>query len=181
MDRIGGRIKSKRELLQMQLNDLAKRVGISASAMSQIEKAKVFPSIMTLKQIALHLNTKVGELIGEHEEMPDEPVFRREESLLIKSNESKAQMHLMTQHDIKKQINPILITFEQGSDSRELFGNMSGYMYAYLAKGELLFEIDNKSYVLQMGDGIYFNTKRNFRLENIHNDKSELLCVTTKV
>lgn len=181
MDRIGVRIKRKREELQMQMNDLAKRVGISPSALSQIEKAKAFPSIVTLKHIAEHLNTTVGELIGENEVMPDEPVFRCEERLLIKKNVSEAQLYLLTQHDVKKHISPMLITFEQGSDSRELFTHFSGFMYAYLSKGELLFEIDNKSYVLQVGDGIYFNTKRNFRLENIHSGKSELLCVTTKV
>ncbi len=181
MDRIGVRIKRKRETLQMQLNDLAKRVGISPSALSQIEKAKSFPSIITLKHIAEHLNTTVGELIGENEETVEEPIFRQEENLLIKQNESDAKLFLLTQHDQKKQINPMLLTFDKHSDSREIFKQFSGFMYAYLVSGELLFEIDNKSYVVQKGDGMYFNTKRNFRLENIHGDKSELMCITLKV
>jgi XRE family transcriptional regulator, regulator of sulfur utilization len=52
MKRLGERIKRKRESLHMQLNELAKKVGISSSALSQIEKAKAFPSVITLKSIA---------------------------------------------------------------------------------------------------------------------------------
>ena len=69
MQRIGERIKSKREQLGLQLNELAKKVGVSSSALSQIEKAKSFPTIITLKLIAENLQTTVGELIGENESL----------------------------------------------------------------------------------------------------------------
>ena len=49
MNRIGERIKKKREQFNLQLNELAEKIGISSSALSQIEKAKSFPSIVTLK------------------------------------------------------------------------------------------------------------------------------------
>ncbi|NCC62412.1 MAG: XRE family transcriptional regulator, partial [Verrucomicrobiae bacterium] len=52
MNRIGERIKRKRELRNLNLGELAEKVGISASALSQIEKSKSFPSIITLKSIA---------------------------------------------------------------------------------------------------------------------------------
>ncbi|NLE31941.1 MAG: helix-turn-helix transcriptional regulator, partial [Bacteroidales bacterium] len=48
MKRIGERIKKKRELMNLNLNELAERVAVSASALSQIEKSKSFPSIFTL-------------------------------------------------------------------------------------------------------------------------------------
>lgn len=57
----------------MQLNDLAKKAGISSSALSQIENAKAFPSILTLKTIADRLHTTVGEIIGEHEALLNNP------------------------------------------------------------------------------------------------------------
>ena len=64
MNRIGERIKRKRELLNLPLSDLARKVGISASALSQIENAKAFPSIITLKTIAELLYTSFGVLMG---------------------------------------------------------------------------------------------------------------------
>ncbi|KAB2822721.1 MAG: helix-turn-helix transcriptional regulator, partial [Paludibacter sp.] len=67
MNRIGERIKRKRDQFKLNLNELAKRVGISSSALSQIENGKAFPTIITLKSIADQLQTTVGELIGENE------------------------------------------------------------------------------------------------------------------
>ena len=56
MKRIGERIKYKREVMGLHLNELAKKVGISSSALSQIEKAKSYPTIITLKLIASNLS-----------------------------------------------------------------------------------------------------------------------------
>jgi transcriptional regulator with XRE-family HTH domain len=177
MERIGERIKRKRELHSMQLNDLAKKVGISSSALSQIERAKSFPSIITLKLIAENLQTTVGELIGENESVASNPVFRKDEILQICENESGAEMFLLSQHDLNKQVDPFLMRFQPKSNSTDLFKTVSGYLYGFVLTGEVQFEIDNKSYVIQPGDSIYFNTKRNFRFENVYNGVSEVLCV----
>ena len=87
MKRLGERIKKRREFLKMQLNDLSKKVGISPSALSQIENAKAFPSIVTLKNIADSLHSSVGELIGENEMLAKNPIIRYKEKKFVKDNE----------------------------------------------------------------------------------------------
>jgi transcriptional regulator with XRE-family HTH domain len=177
MERIGERIKQKREQQSMQLNDLARKVGISPSALSQIEKAKSFPSIITLKLIAENLQTTVGELIGENEAAKNNPVFRKEEYITIFQNESDAVMYLSSQHDLNKQVDTFLVRFPKNANSIDLFTKFSGYMYGFVLTGEIQFEIDNKSYVIQKGDSIYFNTRRNFKFENLQDGISEILCI----
>ncbi len=86
MIRLGERIKKRREQLNLQLGELASRIGVSASAMSQIEKAKSFPSIITLKNIAESLHTTVGELIGENESLANNPVVKRDEMEFVDQN-----------------------------------------------------------------------------------------------
>ncbi len=178
MKRIGERIKQKRELLGLQLNDLAKRVGISPSALSQIEKAKSYPTIITLKQIAENLRTTVGDLIGENESLSNNPLCRKDESELAGKNSSGTELYLVSQSDVSKQMETIMLRFSLGSDSQNLLEKYNGQMFGYLLSGELQFEIDNKSYVVQQGDTVYFNTRRNFRFENISNGHSEILLVT---
>ena len=95
MERIGERVKYKREQLKLQLNELAKKVGISPSALSQIEKAKSFPSIVTLKLIAENLHTTVGELIGENESLQNNPIFRNDEYIFIQKNDSGSEVFLL--------------------------------------------------------------------------------------
>lgn len=178
MHRIGERIKNKREQLGLQLNEVAKKVGISSSALSQIEKAKSFPSILTLKLIAENLLTTVGELIGENESLANNPVFRHEDSVLLNKNNSGTEVYAVSQTDLSKQINSFLLRFFPESDSLDLFKLHSGQIFGYLLSGEIQFEIDNKSYVVLPGDSIYFNAKRNFRMMNIYQGTSELLCTS---
>ncbi|MFM2292108.1 MAG: hypothetical protein RIS29_1921 [Bacteroidota bacterium] len=177
MERIGERIKRKREQLAMQLNDLARKVGISSSALSQIERAKAYPSILTLKLIAENLQTTVGELIGENEQDSNKPVFRTEEYVMICENETGTNLHLLTQNTFNKTVDSFKLCFPAKGTSDDIFKTISGYMYGCLIKGEIQFEIDNKSYVVLPGDSIYFNTRRNFRFENLFEGESELLCV----
>lgn len=178
MNRIGERIKNKREQLGLQLNELAKRVGVSPSALSQIEKSKSFPTILTLKSIAEQLETTVGELIGENESLQNHPVFRHDESILTGSNLSGTEVYSLSQNDLSKQMETYLMRFSKDSDSIGLFKQLTGQIFGFLLNGELQFEIDNKSYVIQPGDSIYFNAKRNFRLQNIANTSSEILITS---
>jgi transcriptional regulator with XRE-family HTH domain len=176
MNRIGERVKRVREHKGLQLNDLAKRVGISPSALSQIEKAKTFPSIITLKLIADNLQTTVGELIGENESLFNNPVFRKDENLFVERNDSGTEIFIVSQHDVSKQLETFILKFGINSDSIDLFNNHNDQIFGYLLSGEIQFEIDNKSFVVLPGDTIYFNGKRNFRIQNIFNGTSQLLC-----
>ncbi len=69
MDRMGMRIKRKREILGLQIKELSVTIGVTSSLISQIERGKAFPSIVTLKKIAEALDIKVGDLIGENDNL----------------------------------------------------------------------------------------------------------------
>jgi mannose-6-phosphate isomerase-like protein (cupin superfamily) len=74
-----------------------------------------------------------------------------------------------------------MVRFIEDSDSLNLFSQCNGQVFAYLQSGELQFDIDNKSYVVQKGDTLYFNAKRNFRIQNIYKGTSELICVSMNI
>lgn len=56
-------IRAWREHRQIKMNALAKRIGISASYLSQIENRKRNPTVDTLKAIAKELNIEIEMLI----------------------------------------------------------------------------------------------------------------------
>lgn len=178
MNQIGERIKHKREQQGLQLNELAQKVGITSSALSQIEKSKSYPSLVTLKQIAEKLQTTVGELIGENEPLSNNPVFRKDESVLVDKNESGTELYLISQQDLSKQMDTFLIQFYNNSDGVGLFKHHSGQIFGYLLSGEIQFDINNESHILQPGDSIYFNGKRDFQLKNLSQGISKLICVS---
>ena len=129
MRRIGERIKRRRELLNLQLNDLARKVGISSSALSQIEKAKAFPSIITLKSIADNLHTSVGELIGENETLSNNPVVKRDEIKYVEKNDTGTEIYLLSHHDMNKQMDTYLVRFVKDSDMKGLLAANLGQTF----------------------------------------------------
>lgn len=179
MKRLGERIKRKREQQQIQLNDLAKRVGISPSALSQIEKAKATPSIVTLKSIADNLHTTVGELIGENENLSQNPLIKNDEIKFIQKNSCGSEQYLISHHDLQKQMETYLIRFVNNSTVEEFFNNHSGQTFCYVIEGKFDFWLDEELYQLNKGDSFYFNTILSYSVKLIEGNFGELLWVTT--
>jgi len=177
MKRIGERIKRKRELLNLQLNDLARKVGISPSALSQIEKAKAFPSIITLKSIAENLHTTVGELIGENESLSNNPVVHKNDIKFVEKNDMGTEIYLLSHHDINKYMDTYFVRFIKGSGLEGLFTNNFGQVFCYVNSGEINFELDGKSYLLGIGDSIYFNSKVPYTAKNNTDNICEFLWI----
>lgn len=159
MKKLGERIKKKRELHKYQLNELAKRVGISASALSQIENAKAFPSIVTLKNIADNLHSTVGELIGENEMLAHNPVIRKDDRKFVKNNDSGSKLYLLSHHDSHKQMETYLVHFSKGSDVNDFFHPHPGQVFCYVLSGSFQFTLDDVEYMLKQGDSFYFNAQ----------------------
>jgi transcriptional regulator with XRE-family HTH domain len=177
MKRIGERINTKRKQLNLQLNDLAKKVGISPSALSQIEKAKAFPSIITLKSIAENLYTTVGELIGENETLSKNPVVKKDEMKFVERNDSGTEIYLLAHHDLNKQMDTYFVRFVHGSDLMNLFTANSGQIFCYVVSGEITFILESENYLLQVGDSIYFNSKAPYSAINNSDSICELVWI----
>lgn len=179
MKRIGERIKKKRETLQMTLNGVAEKVGISPSALSQIEKSKSFPSILTLKSIADALRTTIGDLVGENDILPSNPVVLKKEIKFVDQNPSGTIVFSLNSPDPTRQMDSFLVRLAQASGTEGLFPNTHGQVFCHVLSGEIRFDLDETSYILKPGDNIYFNAKHPYNAINNTNGVSELLWVQT--
>ena len=177
MNRIGERIKKKRELQNLHLNELADRVGISSSALSQIEKSKSFPSLITLKHIAEQLHTTVGELIGENDKLVSNPVVLRNEMKYVDQNRSGTIIYLLSRHDINKYMDTYLVRFAKASDIEKFFSNYRGQVFCHIISGEIRFKIEEKIFSLKQGDSVYFNAKASKEIVNNFDGLSEMLWI----
>lgn len=179
MKRLGERIKRKRENLHMQLNELAAKVGISSSALSQIEKAKSFPSIVTLKSIADNLHTTVGELIGENEILTNNPLIKFDQKSFVEKNSSGASLYLLSNHGNGKQMDTFLIDLEPGANSTGLMKSHPGQGFCFLIKGKVEFMLDEKKYLLEKNDSFYFNSGRPHFAKNVARSNTQFLLIVT--
>lgn len=145
MKLLGERIKRKRETMQISLGELARRVGVSASALSQIENSKSVPTIVTLKAIAESLHTSVGELIGENEAITKNPLVRFEEKTLAGNNESGTTVYLLSNPGNLKQMETCLLQFNEGANGDDIMRLHPGQEFCYVLQGELEFRLEDKN------------------------------------
>lgn len=179
MNRLGERIKRKREQLKLQLNDLSRLVGVSSSALSQIENAKASPSIGTLKSIAENLHTTVGELIGENESFGRFPVIHSNEIRSVAKSESGTVLYLLSGHEPSNNMDAYLLIFKGGSDVKGLFDEYNGQVFCRVLHGKYTFEIEGKYHQLEAGDNVYFNMKSLQNARHIAKGNGEVLWVVS--
>jgi len=84
MNLIGVNIKRLREEKNITLRELAEKLHVSASFISQVETGKATPSLSSLKNIADALQTTIGSLAGENEKAVSSPVTKEEERVALK-------------------------------------------------------------------------------------------------
>lgn len=177
---MGKRIKKKRESLGFQMKELSIKIGVTPSLISQIENGKAYPSIVTLKKVSEALQTTVGELIGEKENLVQHPLLKSKERRLVKENDNGTSSYLLSYHDPTKQIEPYLIQFTKNSDSEGIMtSNFPGQEFCFALKGSFEAVVDEKRFNLQEGDGFYFNSNKPHLFKNMSGNKAELLWIIT--
>lgn len=180
MDQMGKRIKMRREILGFQVKELSTKIGVTSSLISQIERGKAFPSIVTLKKLAEALKIRVGDLIGENENLIEHPLLKSSERRFVKKNKKGTSLHLLSYHDPSKQIEPYIIQFEKNSDSKGIMtSNFPGQEFCFVLSGCFNAKINEEQYRLNEGDGFYFDSSQSHLFKNISDNKAEILWIIT--
>lgn len=178
MHLMGERIKKKRDGLGLQVKDLSAMIGVTSSLISQIEKGKATPSIVTLKKVAVALKTTVGELIGENENLGKHPLLKSSERRFAKKNKKGTSSHLLSYHDPSKQIEPYIIQFKKNGDSTDIMtSNFPGQEFCFVLKGSFKAVVNEEQHILEEGDGFYFNSSRAHLFTNTSDEPAELLWI----
>ncbi|MFA5224580.1 MAG: XRE family transcriptional regulator [Candidatus Omnitrophota bacterium] len=176
---VGVNIKRLREDQDLTLRALAKKLGISASFLSQVESGKASPSLSTLKSISDALSTTIGNLIGEAQKLEDNPVVRTSERKHVQEAGKGINLYLLTSRDSNKQMEPLLFKLKEGATSGERSYKHFGQEFVMVLKGVIEVTLNDMSYVLKKGDSIYFNSNVPHAFKNIGKEEAEAVWVVT--
>ena len=184
MDKIGFRIKIYRKKNKISLKDLAQKVGLSASFLSQVESEKTYPSLQSLKKIADALHTTIGDIIGETGVITNTLVIKREDRKIINHIGKGVEVQLLASLDKNHILDPCIQKLEKGCISGEPPFQHFGQEFIYMLKGvmELTLCDDNQGnskHIMNEGDGIYFNSNVKHSFKNIYDGITEILCVSS--
>lgn len=179
MKKIGERIKKSRNEKSMSLRELANKVELSASFLSQIEQGKASPSIENLKKIANSLDVRVSYLIEDEDEERNVEHIRKGHVRYIESRDSNTKMALLTMSNSEKNMEPILYEIGVDGESGRNYYSHSGEEFIYILEGELIIYISDKEYKLVKGDSLYFKSSLKHRFKNISGKETKALWVVS--
>jgi len=186
-DDVGRRIREHRVESNVSLRELARRLGISPSAISQIETGKSRPSVSTLYSIVTELGMSLDELFsGEGAkqlrrrsprpaelpaaEMPTrgERHVQRAASRLGIELESGVRWERLTPHP-DPGADFLYVVYDVGGASADCdrFNRHSGREYGLLISGRIQVTVGFDEYELGPGDSICFDSTVPHRLRNV--------------
>lgn len=178
---LGARLRLARERTGMSLRELARRVGVSASLVSQIERDRVKPSVGTLYSVASKLGLLLDELFRDAEpgsgtdardrgrgprRTPD-PVQRRSGRKSIRLASGVRWERLTSAPD--KDAEFLCVVYDVGGAScdEDALMRHGGKEYAYMISGRLGVRIGFEEFELGPGDSISFDAQSPHRLWTI--------------
>jgi DNA-binding XRE family transcriptional regulator/mannose-6-phosphate isomerase-like protein (cupin superfamily) len=185
-DEVGLRLRTAREQAGLSLRELARRLELSASALSQIETGKSRPSVKTLYAIVSELGISLDELFenpggAQAAEAPAEPaddgngaasapaapmVQRADSRAALELDSGVTWDRLTAAHD--PDVDFLFTTYEVGgsSSSNDKLVRHSGREYGIVLEGELEVTVGFETHVLEPGDSISFDSQQPHRLAN---------------
>ena len=191
-DGVGQRLRSERERHGVSLRELARRLEISPSALSQIETGRSRPSVGTLYAIVSELDMSLDELFGSQRTSASAP---RVAEAAVSVGEAGAT--LVQRHDTRKgielesgvrweRLTPtaeqdadfLYVVYEVGGASSSGGTHMRhmGREYGLVLSGRLRVIIGfDEEHELGPGDSIAFESSRPHRLENAGSEPVEAI------
>jgi transcriptional regulator with XRE-family HTH domain len=171
-EEIARRLRAHREMQQISIRELARRVGMSPSAISQIETGRTSPSVATLYAIVSELRISLDELFGHaidgRSSGDDAPrtVVRRTSRAGLDLGTGVRWERLTPQWDAE--VDFIFVRYDVGGASTpegELIRH-PGRQYGLVLTGRLHVVVGFESYTLEAGDSIAFDSTSPHRLDN---------------
>ena len=180
-DGVGQRLRAERERRGVSLRELARRLAISPSALSQIETGRSRPSVGTLYAIVTELDMSLDELFGsrraaEPAETAGSLVQRRDERRGL-DLESGVRWERLTPTP-EPDADFLYVVYEVGGASSRPGTHMRhmGREYGIVLSGRLRVTIGfDEEHELGPGDSIAFESSRPHRLENAGEEPVEAI------
>lgn len=173
---LGERLREQREQQGLSLRELARRIDVSPSLISQIETDKVRPSVSTLYQIVTELGGSLDRLFFEDPEDDVErhlsdhphvaPVQRRVDRKVIELSSGVTWERLTTES--VPGIDFLYVIYGPGGESSPAGTTQRhpGREWGYIDTGELHVTVGSEEVVLGPGDSIVFDSTVPHRLWN---------------
>ena len=168
----GERLRARRLERGLSLRDLAHRLGVTPSLISQIERDLANPSVSTLYSIVAELDLSLDELLFTDRRSPDQadasggPIQRAEDRQSIRLASGVLWQRLTTRSEPGSEFLHVVYDVGGASSPADTFQRHAGHEWGYVISGTLKVTIGFREYLLGAGDAVSLDSTTPHRLEN---------------
>lgn len=172
---VGVRLRELREAHNISMRGLATKSGLSANALSMIERGKTSPSVSTLYKLADALGVPVTAFFGSLSE--------RQNAILVRADErthvpfSRGIWEGLGGERFTGRVEPFVLTLESGALSGPHTMAHSGHEFVFCLRGQLEYAVEKQVYQLSTGDSLLFAAHLNHRWRNPGNTVTNALII----
>ncbi len=162
---IGERLRELREARNISMRALAVRSGLSANALSMIERGRASPSVSTLYKLSDALGVSITAFFG--------PEAEKKQVVFLKANVrprvsfTRGVFEGLGGEQFVGRIEPFLLTLESNANSGPRSMAHTGHEFVFCLRGELEYQVERQIFQLSAGDSLLFAAHLKHRWKNI--------------
>jgi transcriptional regulator with XRE-family HTH domain len=172
---VGQLLKQLRQERGISIRELSRRSGISANALSMIERGLTSPSVSTLYRLTDALNVPITALF--RKDHSQEPIVFRSVSERTHVPFPLGLWEGLGGEDFIGRMQPFMLTLESGAESGKEKIVHTGHEFVMCLRGRLEYEVEGSFFNLEAGDSLLFAARLAHRWRNPGNTVANALIV----
>ncbi|RXT07781.1 helix-turn-helix domain-containing protein [Ammoniphilus sp. CFH 90114] len=170
MEWIGHRIRLQRKRVGMTVEEVAEKIGLSQSMVSQVERGKAKPSLDTIWKLSILLDVPLNYFFEGIEKEPVLVVPRESQEILKMRHENVHYRVLTPLTGRKIEFFELIVSPGHVEEMTQL--PHQGEECGIVIQGELEVLIDDQAYHLKKGDCIYFDSTYPHAFRNLGEEEA---------
>jgi transcriptional regulator with XRE-family HTH domain len=151
---VGERLRELREARNISMRALATKSGLSANALSMIERGRASPSVSTLYKLAEALGVSITSFFGSD--------AQRKQVVFLKGSErtrvsfTRGIFEGLGGEQFVGRVEPFMLTLENSANSGPRTMAHTGHEFVFCLRGELEYQVERQIFLLEPGDSLLF-------------------------
>ena len=175
---VGVNVKRQRLEKKMSLDKLAVASGVSKAMLSQIESAKVNPTIATMWKIAHALKVDFNLLLkGKGDKVRKFEVNRYEDLTTLDADEKGVHINVLSPITMAEDLEMYILTFQPGSVLSSSPHYPDTEEFLTVLEGEVEVTAGRNSTILNKGDVLIYQCDINHSIKNLSQSESKVYLV----
>jgi transcriptional regulator with XRE-family HTH domain len=168
-------LRELREARGMSMRTLATKSGLSANALSMIERGKTSPSVSTLYKLADALGVSITAFFGTENEKKQVVFLKSDERMRMSF--TRGVFEGLGGNQFSGNVEPFMLTLESGAASGPHSIVHTGHEFVFCLRGKLEYQVDKQLYQLEAGDSLLFASKLQHKWKNPGNTVTTALVI----